>query len=317
MVWVEQKNSHINPDLIVRDEEVFHRRTGLGFYDPQLVEKLRKFGIQRGNRNIWLPSETLELASNAAGGKSVLVVCELGAGKSALMYGLRTLYREDGNPYAYVDGHFTMTPEPKVRSAMRWADRVQAELFWDSLDYIIGGSRKIRKMPRGEFPVRSHTIVHRLLEHMDQGNAVIGTSHSEKWVDTFGDPDLMSDGWKELLGSMEIHQVRGTFEAPEEFIQFYVSAGLSEEAASYMATLKTNPRLEDALDPHRYSPELHQVISAITDAIPRYRVAKLLALDPRDDSKLTRVALESLVSGTLSEDEFLKRLIEFIVAKNE
>lgn len=312
---VETGNHHINNSVILRDGELFHLKAGLGFYSKKLLERHRdKVKAVEGWRVVWLPGETKELSDQVSQKKSTLVVGELGAGKSALVYGLRALWRVEDKPYVLVDGHFTETSAEKINAGLLWAQKNQAAVIWDSLDYLIGKSRRIRKLPMAKQQERTRKLVSCLTSFMEDGGVLIGTSHSESWIKFLCDPELIEGPWKQLTTRMDVHQVRGVFEKPEEATQFYSLAKLEPPEASYLANLKDNPRLRQLLTPVNYRPE---TIEEIYDSLTRYRIAKLIALDPREISQDLRSLLKAYGKGDAEESTLLRQIIDFIIIKNK
>lgn len=312
---VENSNHSINSSMILRDGELFHRRAGLGFYSKSLMGRHGdKIQTVEGWRVVWLPGETEELSQQVEAGKSTLVVGELGAGKSALIYGLRALWRAEGKPYFLVDGHFTDTGIGKINAGLSWAMKNQAAVIWDSLDYLVGKSRKIRKLSTAKQHERAYRLSDSLVSFMDQGGVLIGTSHVQSWIDFLGDPTLIEGPWQQLTSRMGTHQVRGVFEKPEEAMQFYGLAKLEPSGASLLAHLKDNPNLEALLTPDNYHPE---TIQEIRDSLTKYRIAKLIALDPREVSLNLRNLLTQYGQGEVEESLVLRNIVTFILEKNK
>lgn len=294
-------NLHINDALILRDCELFHRKYGYGFFNKKFCDKYGgQIPMADEPRSVWLPTETQELKNMISRGESVLMVGDLGAGKSALLYGLRAMYREEGVPYCYIDGHFMSTPVKKLESAMAWAARSRMILCWDSLDYLTAKSRRIRKYSTEVHRYRSNHLLEVINDFIDLGQTFVATSHSQPWLNKYGDPEILGSQWLSLTQKLPVHQVRGVFDSPEEIVHFYVQAGFPAERALYLSSLQNHPTLQE-----------------IRDSLSCYRIAKLVALDQNSLSVQIRAEMDRFFSGAISEDQFLGTLTKFVILTNQ
>lgn len=307
-----ENNHHFCEHLILRDLELFNRASGIGFFSPELLKKYNHLiPISPEPRVIWLPRETQYLQTKIKNHKSVIIQGELGSGKSALIYGLRAQNRESCLPYCYIDGHFTSTPEEKIASALRWSIKNKATVYWDSLDYLIVGSKKHRRLPMNEHLERSHILLEMLVDFIDnQTNALVATTHNSSWLNRFADPVLINKTWPKLLKKMNKHEVRGVFETDNEIRQFYLHAGFTVSEVKYITGLKKNSLLLNILK------RIPNKSAEIIFALNQYKIAKLFALDKSELAEDLRLSLKELFIGNLSEEAFLFKLINFIIEMN-
>lgn len=322
---MERQNGsyHINEhgDKILRDCELFMRRYGYGFFSPSLCGKYVESGYTIGEepRDVWLPRETKELQQEVERGQSTLIVGGLGAGKSALLYGLRALYRDADRPYCYIDGHFTTTPPKKIRSDLMWAKKFGAVVCFDSLDYLAAGSRRIRKLPLEEHKVRSAFVIDELVDFIDSGNLLVGTSHSEEWLRAKGDTEILSDKWQALLSRLSQHQVQGVFEQPEELSKFYTSAGFTPEETDLLSGIRENSQFIDFLQdvfvdgPCPDAARFDEIMRSLSE----YRITKLIALDNSAQSVAIRGKLSELLNKEIDKEAFFAELALYVLAKNK
>lgn len=309
-------NIPIDDETILRDEELFYLKKGMGLYKPSISAKVSgQVRTLPQSRIIWLPSETEQVAQLAEQ-KQLLLVGELGAGKSALVYGLRAKYRDTERPYVYIDGHFSKTEPTDIEQHLDWAVKHEAVTNWDSLDYLIGGSRKIRKLSRNMQRERSKLVGKILLQYLNENRPFVGTSHSEPWIRTYGDPVLIEEIWTDILSHLTPHLVRGVFDTPEEAIQFYCHAGINEPEATYLATIPNNRRFLKVLGSHNTEPSNPKLYEEVSESLRKYRLAKLIALDEREDSERVRKGVAKFTTGLMDETEFLTLLGGYVLDKN-
>lgn len=303
------ENYHVNPSLIIRDTELFSRENGLGFHSNGILQKHPGAIVEYTEpRQVWLERETEEVGAIVKSGKSVLVEGDLGSGKSAIIYGLRALYRDSGLPYSYFDGHYVTTRPEKIAAALRWSEKNSAVCFFDSLDYLVGSSRRVRKMSKKKHGERSRAVIDVLINHVSKGGVLVGTTHTESWLNAYADEQLLDGKWTELVTKMNRHVVRGVFDTPEQHLIFLRNAGFSLEEAHYFANLPTNPLLRRIVDAE--SGLFDQ--SKLVDSLRGYKISKLIALDPRERPSQMRVSLRRLVQGEEDEEQVVRQLVMLV-----
>ena len=312
-------NYHIvgSPTLIVRDGEVFDIKKGLGLYSKRVQERYKANKLPN-DTSIWLPGETQEVESLIQAGKSVLIRGDLGAGKSSIIYGLRSKYRAAQRPYYYIDGHFKGTEPEAITRKLHKAQSTRTLVIWDSTDYLLGQSRKIVTGNRDKHTQRSETLLGELSSFVENSGKLIATSHTTDWIKSIGNINLFNGPWKKITERMAIHDVRGVFESPETAAFFYVNAGLSNEQAHYLAHLETNPCFKLVTDMLAEMKKLtDQERLDLENAPKTYKNAKLFALDPRDEALAARHALDDFSKGEITQEQFLTIYALFTVNKNK
>lgn len=290
------KNTHINESLILRDGELFNRKNGIGFFSPTIFRRYLERGLVKTSeepRIIWLPGETKELFELLTLGDSLLIEGALGQGKSALIYGLRSMCRENNIPYCYIDGHYTSTPPEKIVSALKWADNNNAIVFWDSFDYLLAGAKKRRKLPVGKHQARSSQILGfvKNITITDQIQLVI-SSHDENWLRKYGNPKLLKGDWESITDKLRKHKVKGSFQNENEVSQFLFYAGFSKELIDIIIYLAKN-----------FIPELWE-----------YRILKILALGKDEETARVR---NLLISGGSDINNLIEAIKNFINQINQ
>lgn len=309
----EKGNVQLNSRSIIRDGELFSRKFGIGYFCAKIGERHRGI-IPEGEeaRVIWLLSDTAAVTRLVEEGKSVLVEGGLGEGKSAVLYGLRSFYRDEKKPYVYVDGHYLETPFEIIEKFVRAASHKKHPVVWDSFDYLMVSSRRVLKNPKEVQIARSLSIFNLLNEFIHQGGIVVGTTHLDSWLKKNGVQALLSDDWNAITNKMARYRVSGQFSQRSEIIQFLRYAGFNEIESSYIADLKNDPDFIARVD--KLSPEEKEEIIRSTNS---YRIMKLFALQKIPDAQAMREAVKERVQGDRDNREVTAKMIEFMQKKNE
>ena len=303
-------NIQINNSMIIRGGEYFNRRIGFGFYEREIVDRLAGDTAIPQENIIWLPSETKRICDTIDQGQGVLIEGGLGSGKSALMYGIRAVYRESDRPYTLVDGHYMNAPVGKIESVLKWAEKKDALLLWDSFDYLPSKSRKIRKGPTEEHVSRTRAVLQNIGRFIDDGGKFVATSHTQPWLDKYGDPALLENEWAEVISKLYKHTVVGRFEKEWEVTQFYEVAGFSPEWIQFLTGIQPEEVTRAAGELDASIDESSEICRSFTS----YRIAKLLALDPTGEAPRERIAQNALDSE--KRPETIRSLVEFIRSSN-
>lgn len=303
-------NIQVNANMIIRGGEYFNRRIGFGFYEKEIVDRLAGDATMPQENIIWLPSETNRICDTIDQGQGVLIEGGLGSGKSALMYGIRAVYRQTDRPYTLIDGHYMNAPVDKIDSVLKWAEKKDALLLWDSFDYLPSKSRKIRKGPTEEHLARTRAILQSIGSFIDNGGKFVATSHTQPWLDKYGDPILLENEWADVVSKLHKHAVVGRFEKEWEVTQFYEVAGFSPEWIQFLT----------GIQPDEVTLAAEQLISSPEEAeeicrsFTSYRIAKLLALDPTGSEPRETIRQNAQVAG--KRPETVLSLVKFIKSSN-
>lgn len=304
--------------LILRDGELFDVKLGVGCFNQSLAQRYKEETFSPGShRHIWLSRETYQVAQRVESGQSVLIRGDLGSGKSAIVYGLRTYLRSANAPYYYVDGHFGTTPHTVIERKMDKSLRHGKILIWDSTDYLLGETRKVIRGNRQRYKERSSRLISAMSQFLDQGGRLVATTHLESWVNAFGDKDIANGHWRDIINRMSVHDVKGVFDNPNIAIQFYLSTGFTTEQAIYMAYLGVNDLFHSIVETAKNRIKLSERETAqLRNAPNTYKNAKLFAIDEREDAKKLRQTLKDLIDGKITEEQFLIAYALFTVDKN-
>lgn len=300
-----------SPYIQSTNGEVFHRFHGIGHFAPGAKD------ATSSHDNIWLPKETQELFDTIVGGLapcSVFIEGSAGSGKSALIYGLRAMMRRDSISYFYIDGHYEKSPVNVIVETIKKAINERSIIFYDSADYLIGKSRKIRGLPMKEHVLRSITILKTLQEAIDQGACVVFTSHNETWVKEHSQEEIFPE-WVKLKEKVRVHNVKGQFSNPDELSIFYQKSGLSKPEANYLANLINNPnfisRLLNKKGDKKYVDWLRNIFFS-------YSMAKILMADIFDENQRILTLIKQDLGGKIRLNRVLiwDEFIDFIFRKD-
>lgn len=315
----ERENTFlINNHLVLRDGELFHRKFGLGFCSPDLAEKYKGVvPIGREERIVWLPAETGQLALEMSHRKSILVVGSSGSGKSALIYGLRSLFRDRDQSYLFLDGHhFKDAPTEKIEASLSWAKKNNADFIIDSMDYLIAGRGRRKKMSREKLHKKAGETLGSIIDFIDEGGTVVGTAHNENWMARYADLELHGGIWEKLQSKMAKHSVVGRFDNSSELLNFYRHAfpGWNIEI-SYLARLPNNSEFIDFLK----GTYANQDVDEILDSLQGYRIAKLFAFHSEGQNVeiLDKTRFYLSTNDPQTRDEIWGKMAAFVIAKNE
>jgi energy-coupling factor transporter ATP-binding protein EcfA2 len=201
---------------LAKPENIFYHDTGYGEFvrsktgvtlsDPNIFRALdEKHGFSNPQiESPWLYDETRELADKVSEHPSTLILGEYGAGKSTLMYGLRTVMRQEGKPYAYIDGHY-VDKHRIITNIIKSAQNNDRTVVFDSWDYLfINKGSKKRHAIQGREPV-----ICALQEHIDSGGKLVATSHTSPWFTRHSSPELAEYKEELIQGFDVVHSVTG------------------------------------------------------------------------------------------------------------
>ena len=235
----------INPNnkVVLRDTEVFNYRLGLGFYSPNFLEKYKNRLEGTGTtRVVWLERETGEVMRILRKHPMVLIRGELGIGKGAIIYGLRSWHRDIRKSYCYIDGHHIPSPK-QINSSLRWAQINKATIFWDSWDYLIVKPRRKRKIGYEKHVRRTEEILNILYSYLDNNRGrirFVATCHDDGWLERYKD-DYLFNKLQSLINDFVffVYRVKGIL-CQTEFEQFLKHAGFRDDIIESLWRLGEN-----------------------------------------------------------------------------
>lgn len=288
---------------ILRDDEMYSRRLGIGIYNPDILHHFEG-RPEATNGPLWLPRETQQAYDTLQESGSLMVSGEPGSGKSTVIYGLRKMFREDGTPYCYYNGHFRSTDPSHIESAMKWTQKNDGVFVWDSFDYLVATRDKIRRnTSRGKTVARAEELVEATQSHIDRGMRFVGTSHNAEWMNQKTEPDIVDRLWTPFVQDKKSQTVLGEFETTEELAAFYETVGKPEGFddgdVSFFAALP------QAFDDERAA------------SLSTYRIAKQLCQDRRPEHNELMDRYGALKEGSVTMPDFLGAVTSYLRVKNE
>lgn len=293
-------------DTVTNKGEVFYRQFGIGFYDGRYVDNSAIY-----RRDTWLSGEAERvhcLLQTSPHGMNL--IGEVGCGKGAIVHGLRAIYRDEGRPYLDIDGHYQETPGNVVLKLIDRAVNSGADILYDSADYLVAKTKKVRRLSQDEHRTRSTLILEKLATVAQRGTKVITTSHDSKWRDDYFDPYLTTS-WHQLTSMLSAYEVQGIFDGPVELGRFYEGNELTPEDAQYLAGLMNNPDFIDFLIQMKGD---KKYLDWLKNIFFKYRTAKLLIADKFQEHIPVQEMLKN--REVIGEEQFWEAYISFVFNKD-
>lgn len=212
--------------------EYYVAPTGISYSDPRIREYFAARGatIENSAAAPWLQDEAQQVLDLAGKSAVTLVEGDLGAGKSTVLFGARTLLRQNRRPYVVVNGHF-LNRGPEIASAVSKANSRGQAVVYDSLDYLFlkNGKDRNAKLAR---PV----VMDALRGHLADGGTLIGTSHTKPWLDRYSNPTLQ-DEFNTFTGEAgaSFYRVHGYLADDDSLARVCANVGDAEYGSLYPA----------------------------------------------------------------------------------
>lgn len=190
--------------------EFYVGKTGVTVSDPRIRQSIMGEIDQQVEPDCtyepWL-NDSHKVVNALARQSLVLVEGDLGAGKSTVIYGARSLLREEGQPYVHIDGHF-LNRAARHGAAIRSANAHDRVVIVDSFDYaFLKQSINSKARPAREVWLPA------LEEHRTNGGKVIVTSHTDPWLRAKTHPDALKMMMDTVSDNAEVLRVGGTIDA--------------------------------------------------------------------------------------------------------
>ncbi len=276
-------------ETLLANNELCQKEFGLSTYNPAESNNFAEVYAQ-----MWLPEHSLELVNSLQEQKAITLIGEVGSGKSALLYGARTIMRAQGIPYTYVNGHFKDTPAEEVINVINDTEDKGMTLVYDSADYLVGGAKKVRALPLRIHIPRNIAIMERLIAYRQNGGTLLMTSHHEDWIKDVSHPDL-APSWNELKAHTQEQHVEIQFPEQEQRTTLLQKMGLETSVAEYIAQLPNNPDFINHIA-NRCGDKKY--IEWAEHCLTRYPTLKLLVKDNfKDNEPVLQAINESFVEG--------------------
>ncbi|HEV2339863.1 MAG TPA: hypothetical protein VGT05_03815 [Patescibacteria group bacterium] len=320
-----ENSRFIGEHTVFRNQEALQIELGLGLYSPQLVNRVEMYSgkpdEQLISANIWLPSETNLVMSTIERGESTLIMGDPGSGKSTLIYGIRVKQRVLGSPYYFIDGHYQTTDEDFIFRKLRKALKKGAPVIWDSFDYLVGKSKKVRKSNLQTHIARSRELLQAASSFIDQGGILVGTSHSAPWLNGHGEASLVNGIWSDITEKMYIHNTQGIFENQETLYNFLKSAAMADNQVHYLVNLfdeegESHAQLVSIAQSLIQEGYTQDELAEALLAVKRYKNLKLLSMSKKPESLQIRHDLEQFCEGNTDETAFLRSYLVFNIGQN-
>ena len=191
--------------------EFYVQKTGVTVSDPRIHEAIVGYSPQLGDSDDtsepWLGDDSHRVVHALGERSTVLVEGDLGAGKSTVIYGARTLLREGGVPYVHIDGHF-LNRASKHGAAIRSAIQYGRVVIVDSFDY---GFLKQSVNSRAKYA--REVWLPALDEHRSSGGKVVVTSHTDPWLRAKTHPESREMMMDTVGSDAEVLRVGGAMDA--------------------------------------------------------------------------------------------------------
>lgn len=289
-----------------RDREVFHPKNGLSWYEGQ-----KALDLEGLYPDLWLPEHSLALVDKLNQHGGITLIGEVGAGKSTLLYGARAIMRAQGIPYVNINGHFTSTGTEEVLQAIDKTEDGGATIVYDSADYLVGGSRKIRSFPLERHIPRSLDIMRRLIEFRQRGGNLLLSSHHQDWIDDRAHPKLKPT-WEELQEHTIPEVIDISLPTPEQRIRLLVKMGLEPDIATFIAELPDDPGfLDHILDRWGNSDYIDWTKQKLTN----YQILKLMVKDQYRENDTVLDTINRTVNGLQTPEDSWDAVLDFTYSK--
>lgn len=260
---------------------------------------------------MWLPDHSIELVNSLQEARAITLVGEVGSGKSALLYGARTVMRAQAIPYTYINGHFKDSPAEEVINVINEAEKKNVTLVYDSADYLAGGSKKVRALPLRTHIPRNLAIMERLLEYRNKGGTLLMTSHTEDWLKDFGHPDLLPT-WESLQETTAKQEVKIHLPEYDQRITLLNKMGVNSSIAEYIAQLPDNPDFIDHIA-NKWGDKKY--IKWAQDNLTKYQTLKLLAKDNYGHNEQVLKTINESFKVNTDPTESWDSVLDFIYSK--
>lgn len=257
----------------------------------------------RDRQKLWLPDETEYVYyQHVMQNTSVILMGEPGSGKGAVIYGLRSIMRDEQRPYVRIDGHYQKTDKNDIIHAMDSMLDVNGVVLYDSFDYLRLTTKKIRKLQREKHEVRASEILSNVSDFIEAGGCFVGTAHSDNWETS----NLVGsmDSWNTVLARTHIHQVQGHYKDPIQIAGFLDNNNVTSSTAERVAHMPYNSGFQSYII-NRWGDSAY--VAKIADLMHSYRIQKLLYnhFGPNYD-----------VLNQESEDEVYKNIVDCVLSED-
>lgn len=185
---------------------------------------------------IWRPRASVNCIRQLQRG-STLIVGRAGAGKGAVLNGIRVWCQAEGVSYLFIDGHYEK--KPLLLDILRQYGQTHLLLI-DSFDYFYGGTRRLRRMSEKKF----HALMKEVFSIISGAPLVLGTIHNNLWADNLGDKELLA-AFNDLTIGYFNFLLSEAFETQELAYQFLLNKGLTQAEALRLLQVRHNDTVRE------------------------------------------------------------------------
>lgn len=210
-----------------------------------MLDTYRSLSLEtlRETHKVWRPEETLEAAKPFFEEGRVNVVGAPQSGKGTILFGLSEICDQFGWGYVFIDGHHQETPAEQVVATIQEAEERGIPIFYDSLDYLFAGYRKIRDLPKEKQEKRTPKIMNALV-NVKVPLAI--THHDEEWAKLFLDPQLVGR-FSDQIRKFPVYRIPDSFQSPESIRRFLLDQNVPPQEAEFLSQFPWNKPKEHEL----------------------------------------------------------------------
>jgi hypothetical protein len=159
--------------------EFYAARGGLTFSHPDIAAHFKAKGglYDTPASEPWMPTEAAHVRRLMQTNQATMITGDLGAGKSTVMYGVRTLMRAADEAYTVINGHYLDAADRIVRAIER-LDVREEKLIYDSFDYLFMHRRNKRAAANKARPM----VLEAVHDFLGRGGTMLATMHTEPWM---------------------------------------------------------------------------------------------------------------------------------------
>lgn len=287
-------------------DEYYDVKHGISFYSGDVIPDW-----DEAYSELWLPQATLETYDLLMREGAVTIRGAVGGGKSALIFGNRTVLRTTGTPYVFIDGHYKSTPADVICEAIELAHENNIPVLYDSADYLAGANKKVRSMSLKKHIPRNIAILETLLEFRNQNGLLLMTSHRNTWINDLAD-DTLLPLWNDLISTTYVHDIDIRLDDVQSRFTLLEKLNLDYEIAAYLATIPENPGFINYLT---HSTGDKKRVKQILEGLRTYQILKVLGIDNYEENIHVLEAIQDVVSGQGEEENCWKLLHDFVDSK--
>jgi len=170
------------PNVFHHDQgygEFYTARGGLTYSHPDVAAHFKAKGglYDTPAAEPWMPVEAARVRKLMQNNQATMITGDLGAGKSTVMYGARTLMRAAEQQYVVVNGHY-LDAASRIVWAINHMEVGESTLIYDSFDYLFMWRRNKRAAANKARPM----VLDAVHNFLDQGGTMLATMHTEPWL---------------------------------------------------------------------------------------------------------------------------------------